>query len=138
MGVKFCTVPRFFSRNLTKTQIFGVIMRKTDISRSVFGKVMILGTNFRDFLSKPIEVATLLVMFLDFWVDFSVKNLDFWVLFWSFERHVPTFLISMSSPRRFTNLKTRFLFTNTVRTCHEETRLLKSGCQVSYESTKEN
>ena len=36
------------------------------------------------------------------------------------------------------NNQLEFLMHRTVKTRHQETRLLKSGCPVSYEQTKEN
>ena len=68
-------------------------------------------------------------------------RLTFHVLCTSFKYHGTGFGNSTSRPRPLSMLRPvcRFnLLFNTVKTRHKETRLLKSGCPVSYKWTKEN
>ena len=64
LGVKFRA--ELLGRNLSKIQILGVdptllrsFLRKTDILRSILGKLLILGINLWDSLQKPMEFTDL-------------------------------------------------------------------------------
>ena len=48
--VNFCAGPRLLGSYLSKIQNFEVILRKFDTLKSLFGKILILGINFGEFL----------------------------------------------------------------------------------------